>query len=131
MNETPSISDQDAALLRSALDKSEEELYVQFGQANYLGAGPASVRDLLNRGKQVLDARKKDLQNIVCQNTIVQSVADRDDPYQVAVAVFVVLATLVPNPEAAPLVTLAALITKIGIKTLCESVWDEQNRGDS
>ncbi len=104
---------------------------MQFGRANSLNAGPLSLRDLLNWGKEVLDARQKDLQDIVCHNSSVQEVAGGDNLFQIGMAVFTALVAFVPNPEIAPLVTLAALLTKIGIKTFCEPVWDLHNREGS
>jgi hypothetical protein len=132
VDETPSISNQDANLLRSFLVLSEDDLYAQLGQANWLAAAPPSSRsDLLSRGKELVAERKRELQKSVCDNAAIRELADGGDNYQIAIAVFGVVLTSFAHITTASAAILAALISKKGIRWLCNPVWNVRRRRDS
>jgi hypothetical protein len=111
---------------------SEDDLYAQLGQANWLAAAPPSSRsDLLSRGKELVAERKRELQKSVCDNAAIRELADGGDNYQIAIAVFGVVLTSFAHITTASAAILAALISKKGIRWLCNPVWNVRRRRDS
>jgi len=107
------------------LSSTEDELLLDLGRAlteEDLGALPQNLDALRERSTRWLNARKTQLQSLICKSEKVQQLATTDNSLELLVAVIDVLESATLGTSAAPV---AAILCKRGLRKLCAAHWAE------
>jgi hypothetical protein len=125
MNEMP---EQERAAIQERLSLTEEELLAAIG-GDLVGpqALPLSPAELVERASRWLQVQRDRIETIICESeTLQRFVIDDSDHYAIVIEITKLLAglTLPVNPA-----TLAVLLFKKGVKTLCAQRWESKEHG--
>ena len=114
--------DEDTDDIKVLVAMTEEELLRRLAQAE-LGkeAFPMDPRDLLERGRRLLNARIERVQGAICGNSHLRAFAEgKNDTAEIALEILKYISALAAI--VAP-VTLSALIAKRGLRNICRAHW--------
>lgn len=125
MNEIPK---QERSVIQERLSLTEEELLGAIG-GDLVGpqALPLSPAELVERASRWLQVQQDRIETSICESeTLQRFVIDDSDHYAIVTEIMNLLAslTLPVNPA-----TLAVLLFKKGIKTLCAQRWESNEHG--
>ena len=103
---------------------SEDELLERIGESlekDSLHIGPRSSRALIKKAKRWLQNQRPTLQDHICRNKRIRDLAQGSDHLVLAGAIADLLSSFLI--KVSPF-TLAALIVKRGVETLCAETWE-------
>lgn len=125
MNEIPK---QERSVIQERLSLTEEELLGAIG-GDLVGpqALPLSPAEFVERASRWLQVQQDRIETSICESeTLQRFVIDDSDHYAIVTEIMNLLAslTLPVNPA-----TLAVLLFKKGIKTLCAQRWESNEHG--
>lgn len=106
--------------LRVALALTESELYWKIGELQSLSAAPQPQETLIRRGQDWISAQTSRFRSALCGNEDIRRLTTGDE-FALASAILVALAA--QYGSSTQLATVAALLAKVGIKSLCEDSW--------
>lgn len=116
-----STADREAVIY--LLSKSDDELFAQLGSAargDRRGAFPPEFSKLVSEGKQWFAERKETICSHVCKSDAVRTLVDDGDRTHLVLTLTGILGHAVP-PVA--ILCVAVLISRLGVKKLCQSYW--------
>jgi hypothetical protein len=109
-------------------EAAEDDLYSDIGAAvGGKHAFPPSRRALIDLGKGWFNSKRGALESLICKNEHLRRVSRQDVPtHEKVVAVCGLLDLGGHELGAAPVVTVAVLVVRLGLHQFCATHWQEQ-----
>jgi hypothetical protein len=115
------------AVALKLLDASDVDLYAEIGR-ELTGTSVVAprVQDLIQHGRRWMNSKRIEIANVACQNEQIKALAAPTLSAHERVVLVCAFADIISHlvTGVAP-ITVAALLTRQGVQSLCESIWSD------